>query len=67
MTVIDMNGCSLQVTDLEQAIAQMHEFKDLQHDDPVISEQDRFRQVYYRDLYEKLLQLKEQLNNTINE
>ena len=58
MKVTDLNGCDLVVTDLEKAIAQAENFKDLHHIPPV--ESDKQRQKYWRDLHEKLLKLKEQ-------
>ena len=62
MKVTDLNGCELEVTDLEKAIAQTENFKDLHHTPPV--ESDKQRQKYWQDLYQKLLKIQSELKNT---
>lgn len=61
MKITDLNGFEIIVTDLEKAIEQADNFKDLQHDPPV--PYDKERQKYWNDIYEKLLDLKTKLNN----
>lgn len=58
MKVIDLYGREITVTDLGKAIEQTEGFKDSHHDPPV--ESDRERQAYWRDMYEKLVTLKNQ-------
>lgn len=56
MKITDLKGLKIEVTDLDKAIEQAEYFKDLYHVPPV--ESDKERQVYWRDIYQKLLQLK---------
>lgn len=58
MKIIDLNGCKIQVTDLDKAIEQAEFFKDAHHIPPVESDQER--QAYWGDVYGKLMALKEQ-------
>ncbi|HRB71479.1 MAG TPA: 3-isopropylmalate dehydratase [Flavobacterium sp.] len=60
MKVTDLNGCDLEVTDLENAIEKTGWYKEYQHIPPV--ESDKQRQAYWSDLHDKLLKLKEQQN-----
>lgn len=54
--IIDLNGRNIEVTDLDKAIEQAYSFKDCHHVPPVPS--DIVRQVYWRNMYGKLLKLK---------
>lgn len=58
--ITDLNGLRKEVTDLDKAIEQAAYFKDAHHVPPV--ESDKERQAYWRDIYEKLLQLKSKEN-----
>lgn len=58
--ITDVKGCRIEVTDLDKAIEQAEYFKDAHHIPPV--ESDKERQAYWRDIYEKLLQLKSEEN-----
>lgn len=58
MKIIDLYGREIEVTDLEEAIGQAGWFSDAHHDPPV--ESDTERQAYWRDMHEKLVQLKQQ-------
>lgn len=58
--ITDVNGLRKEVTDLDKAIEQAEYFKDAHHVPPV--ESDKERQAYWRDIYEKLLQLKSKEN-----
>lgn len=60
MKIVDLNGCEIEVTDLDKAIEQAEYFKDAHHIPPV--ESDKPRQLYWRDIYEKLLNLKSTQN-----
>lgn len=59
MKIIDLNGLELQVTDLEKAIEQARDFKNLHHIPPLPS--DTNQQEYWKDVYEKLLKLKSEI------
>jgi len=58
--IIDLDGRKKEVTDLDKAIKQAENFKDMHHIPPV--ESDKERQKYWRDIYEKLIQLKSKEN-----
>ena len=58
--IIDLYGQRKEVTDLDKAIAQAENFKDMHHIPPV--ESDKERQKYWRDIYKKLVQLKSKEN-----
>ena len=61
--VTDLNGCPIKIeaTDLDKAIEQADYFKDCHQVPPV--PYDIVRQVYWRDMYEKLKAIKEKSNN----
>lgn len=59
MKITDLNGCETEVTDLDKAIEQTEYFKDARHIPPV--ESDKQRQVYWDDLYQKLVASKNKL------
>ena len=61
MKVTDINGLEIEVNDLDRAIEQAWQFKELQHTDRRLAAFDRDRQVYWTDLHEKLIRLREQL------
>lgn len=60
MKITDLKGLPIEVTDLDKAIEQAGYFKDAHHVPPVAS--DKERQAYWRDIYQKLLQLKSKEN-----
>ncbi len=61
MHITDLNGFRLKVTDIDEAIAQAENFKDMHHVPPV--PYDKKRQKYWTDIYNKLLKLKSKLDN----
>lgn len=61
MKIVDLNGCEIKVTDMDKAISQAENFKDMHHFPPVPSDKDK--QEYWNDIYKKLLELKSKLNN----
>lgn len=65
MKITDLNGLDIKVTDLEKAIDQADYFKDAHHIPPVDS--DKQRQEYWTDIYNKLLMLKNTINNKNDE
>ena len=59
MKVTDMHGQAIEVTDLNAAIEQAAGYKDSHHDPPKPIADSR-QQAYWTDIYEKLIQLREQ-------
>lgn len=60
MKIRDKKGKWIEVTDLKKAIQQTGWFKEYQHDPP--TENDKILQAYWADMHEKLLALRERLN-----
>lgn len=56
MEITDLNGCTIEVTDLDSAIERAEYFKDCEHIPPVPT--DKERQAYWLDIYQKLLAIK---------
>lgn len=63
MTIQDLNGHPIEITDLEDAIKQSGLFKDFTRADKSYSERDNRLQAYWTDMYNKLVKL----NSTIND
>lgn len=61
MKVTDLNGCQIEVTDLEEAIQITAEYKEYRHEDKSFSEFDKRQKAYWTDMYEKLTAIKKQL------
>ena len=61
MEVTDLNGCQIEVTDLDEAIQITAEYKGYKHEDKSFSEFDKRQKAYWTDMYEKLTAIKEQL------
>ncbi|MFD2289176.1 hypothetical protein GJU39_19070 [Pedobacter petrophilus] len=61
MKVTDLNGCQIEVTDLEEAIRITAEYKEYRHKDKGFSEFDKRQKTYWSDMYEKLIAIKTQL------
>ena len=59
MNVTDLNGCLIEVTDLDEAIKVTKEYKEYQHQDQNDSDFDRRQKAYWTDMNEKLMELKE--------
>ncbi|MFH6943471.1 hypothetical protein [Flavobacterium sp. FlaQc-50] len=53
----DKNGEKFEVTNLSEAIKQADYFRNFYHTDKRFEEFDRKRQVYWQDLYEKLMKI----------
>lgn len=64
MKVKDLNGYLIEVTDLDKAIEMAEFFKDCHHTPP--RPIDKENQKYWRDMYEKLLKLKRNINSSKN-
>jgi hypothetical protein len=63
MTITDINGCELQVTNLHEAIKQAEEFRHYRHEDNSHADFDKRQQAYWADRYHKLIALKNQSSN----
>ena len=61
MKVTDLNGCQIEVTDLDQAIRITEEHKEYRHENKSFSEFDKRQKAYWTDMYEKLTAIKEQV------
>ncbi len=61
MYITDINGCSIEVTDLDEAIRITAECKEYRHRDKSFSEFDKRQKIYWTDMYEKLTAIKEQV------
>lgn len=61
MKVTDLNGCLIEVTDLNEAIRMTKRYTQYRHEDKSYSDFDKRQNAYWADMYEKLTALKEQL------
>jgi hypothetical protein len=61
MKVTDLNGCQIEVTDLDEAIRITADYKEYRHEDKSYSELDKRQKAYWSDMYEKLITIKKQL------
>ncbi|MGN7706882.1 hypothetical protein [Chryseobacterium sp. 22543] len=64
MTITDLNGHSIEVTNLTKAINQAKTFKGFQHKDKIFSDFDKRNKAYWTDIYNKLMEIRKQLQNT---
>lgn len=65
MEVIDLNGCSIKVTDLDEAIKITAEYKDYQQEGNDFSDFNERQKAYWLDMHEKLTAIKNKVNNTL--
>ncbi|MFH7000525.1 hypothetical protein [Flavobacterium bizetiae] len=63
MKVTDLNGCPIEVTDLNEAISVTKRYKKYRHENESYSDYDKRQNAYWTDMYEKLTAIKEPLNN----
>ena len=61
MYITDLNGCLIEVTDLDEAIRITADYKEYRHRDKSFSEFDKRQKAYWVDMYEKLTAIKEQV------
>ena len=64
MTIKDINGNIVQVTDLDRALQQADDFRKYKHTDNKHISFDREQKAYWEDMYKKLKQLKNSLMDT---
>ncbi len=58
MYITDLNGCPIEVTNLDEAIRITAEYKEYSHKDKRFSEFDKRQKAYWTDMYEKLTAIK---------
>lgn len=58
--IIDLNGCPIEVTDLDEAIRITADYNEYRHKDKSFSDFDIRQNAYWTDMYEKLTALKKQ-------
>ncbi len=63
MKITDLNGCPIEVTNLNEAIKMSGQYKEYSHDDKSFSEFDKRQKTYWTDMYEKLRAIKKQLDD----
>ncbi|MBB4801660.1 hypothetical protein ACHRV1_25010 [Flavobacterium aquidurense] len=61
MKITDLNGCSIEVTNLDEAIQISKQYQEYRHEDKSFSEFDKRQKAYWMDMYEKLTAIKEQV------
>lgn len=64
MKVRDLNGCQIEVTNLDEAIKITAEYKEYEHVNKGFSELDKKLNSYWTDLYNKLSLLKQKETST---
>ena len=60
MKIIDINGCTIEIADLNKAIQITKQYKQYEHENKGFSKLDKKLNQYWTDLYEKLLKIKSQ-------
>lgn len=65
MEVIDLNGHSIEVTDLDEAIKITTEYKNYQQEGNNFSDFNERQKAYWLDMHEKLTAIKNRVNNTL--
>ena len=58
MQLTDLNGKQIEVTNLDEAIRQAEMFMNFKHENPEYAQADEDLKNYWTDIYSKLLQLK---------
>lgn len=63
MKIPDLNGCPIEVTNLNEAIKMAGQYKEYSQEDKSFSEFDKRQKAYWSDMYEKLRAIKKQLDD----
>ena len=63
ISIMDLTGCSIEVTDLDEAIRISGEYRQYRHEDESFSEFDKRMKAYWSDMHDKLKAIKEQVTN----
>lgn len=64
MKIKDLNGNSIEVTDINEAIRISKQFTKYKHKDKSFSDFDKRQNAYWVDMYEKLIATKERLTTS---
>lgn len=62
MKIKDLNGFEVEITNLDEAIQIAEQYKNYEHLDKGFSELDIQLNIYWTDMYEKLLKIKAKHN-----
>lgn len=54
MKITDLNYCSIEITNLDEAIRITEKYKEYQHEDKSFSDFDKSKKAYWTDMYQKL-------------
>ena len=57
MKIIDLNGCEIEIDNLQLAIIQADDYRHYEHMNPQNRQADEQRKAYWEDVYQKLLLL----------
>ncbi|MGM8363631.1 hypothetical protein ACSV4D_17085 [Flavobacterium sp. ARAG 55.4] len=60
MIVRDLNGCLIEVSNLDEAIEITKQYTEYQHEDESFTDFDRKQKAYWKDMHEKLTAIKEE-------
>ena len=60
MKIKDLNGCTIEITNLNDAIQITRRYKQYEQENKGFSELDKKLNRYWTDMYEKLLKIKSQ-------
>ncbi len=63
MYITDLNGCLIEVTDLDEAIRITADYKEYRHKDKSFAEFDKRQKAYWTDMHKKLLKKKNELTS----
>ncbi|MEC3880303.1 hypothetical protein [Parapedobacter sp. 10938] len=64
MYITDLNGCPIEITDLDEAIRITAAYKEYRHRDKRFPAFDKDRKAYWTDMHEKLQAIKKQETTT---
>lgn len=62
LSITDLNGCPIEVTDLDEAIGQASRFLKYHHEDKYFADFDKKQKAYWQDIHKKLLRLRTKQN-----
>lgn len=66
MKIKDLNGCTIEFTNLNEAIQINRRYKKYEHQNKGFSELDKKLNRYWTDLYEKLSRMKNNMSTDTN-
>lgn len=63
MKITDLNGYSIEIQNLDEAIQISSDYKEYKHEDKSFSKFDKRQKAYWQYMHEKLKAIKENSNN----